>query len=64
MHRRGAKMEWRVTVDMVTPGRPYGTKGVEKMSIKTFITEYRHYREEMYQTVLSAAYWAWWSAKN
>lgn len=28
------------------------------MNIKQFISEYKHYRTEMYQTVFSAAYWA------
>jgi hypothetical protein len=36
MHRSGAKMEGRVTVDMVTPGRTYGEKGAEQMKFDTW----------------------------
>ncbi len=39
MHRSGAKMEWRVTVDMVTPGRTYGEKGAEQMKFETWFVQ-------------------------
>jgi len=42
-------MEGRVTVDMVTPGRTYGEKGVEQM--KELIEDIRH--------VLSVALYVW-----